>query len=431
MWTIVLYFCSFAAIFLHRGEAILDSSEESVHRKSLSEIRASFTSVEDTFKELNIIDNLPFDPRDFFHRNFTPLPPLWNEVLPLNRKNFARDNNGNFIIDPWNYMHRMTLYKYFIENIDNCAWHKSLPSFNHSIPINILKKYNPSNIIWGLPLQHGWQFSSKRLFNEENSTTISPDAWWACMNYYLSVIPYLGAMKANLAPPIVIQNIPNAELFCASYDDCPDVVDPWVEFFSYVNITANSCTDGINKDATYEYDGHTPIADRIDFNLTAQMENILQKLWNAHINSIDTALPLFKSQLALLSPPEATFGTAWAGLVDLISDTFFPCDMLYTDLLQNLLPPRILTADDNAPFIKDISRLQNRAVFLIDAIDKADIDSGGKVSSAWADMMCAESTRAYGREMIALGIYRPTILLEDTAAIYKEIQAGVCSNYVL
>jgi len=41
---------------------------------------------------------------------------------------------------------------------------------------------------------------------------ISPDAWWADMNYYLSVIPYFGAMEANVAPQITLKHNPNQKV---------------------------------------------------------------------------------------------------------------------------------------------------------------------------------------------------------------------------
>lgn len=44
------------------------------------------------------------------------------------------------------------------------------------------------------------------------STYIDPAAWWADMNYYLSVVPYLGAVEAGLAPKIAVRRNPDAQV---------------------------------------------------------------------------------------------------------------------------------------------------------------------------------------------------------------------------
>jgi hypothetical protein len=114
------------------------------------------------------------------------LPPLWSDVPELNRHNFPTSKDGALIVDAWDYLQRMSLYKYMIENFNNCAW--EVPNKIESSYLNKTDtKTNPNSIIWGLPLQHGWQYSSGRLFDPTvargnlSSTTIDPGAWWACM----------------------------------------------------------------------------------------------------------------------------------------------------------------------------------------------------------------------------------------------------------
>ena len=48
-------------------------------------------------------------------------------------------------------------------------------------------------------------------------------------------------------------------------------------------------------------------------------------------------------------------------------------------MLQNLLPPRMLTDEDQVPFIKDISHLQNRAIIFIDGIAELNEVSDGRL----------------------------------------------------
>eukprot|EP01035_Chromulina_nebulosa_P017478 gene17478-23030_t len=201
-----------------------------------------------------------------------------------------------------------------------------------------VKHDNSKNILWGLPLQHSWQYVTGRLFSSDNDTTIDVKAWWGDMNYYLSIIPYLGAVKAALLP----------------------------------------------------------------------------------------TLPLFQSKLIFLSKKEAEFGLAWSKLVAFIAFTAFPCDIKTTNILQNLLPTRLLQDDDQAPFIDDMTRLQNRAILLIDGLYIADTKSNGEFTYAWELLMCSETTRALGREMIMIGLYRLPVLVEDlnsTDIVNKQIKA--------
>jgi Leg1 len=254
------------------------------------------------------------------------------------------------------------------------------------------------------------------------STIISPNAWWACMNYYLSVIPYLGAVKALGFPPISIHDAnPDSSLFCDSYEGCPDVVQPWVDFFSYLNASADSCDSSSAESSAriktpagpVAFSPKIPAADYFDFNMTVDMERVLNKLWTAHISSINTGLPLFESKLQYISAPEALFGKSWAGLVELIADAYFPCDLAATNFLQNLLPPRILLDSDVPPRIENVTRLQNRAVILIDSIYKVDQLTHHGLTELWKLLMCTETQRSYGREMIMLGMYRLPVLAVD------------------
>jgi hypothetical protein len=57
---------------------------------------------------------------------------------------------------------------------------------------------------------------------------------------------------------------------------------------------------------------------------------------------------------------------------------------------------------------------------------------GGLVSIVWSKMMCTETDRAQGREMIILGLYRLKILVEDTLLLlqsykYEHENSIVCT----
>ena len=111
---------------------------------------------------IGALENLPTHLPD--PRNITSdlLPPLWTEVPSLTRLNFRTDTDGAFIVDVFDYKERMSLYKYLIENVQHCEWKIKLPSSY----ISPVPSFDPGNILWGLPLQHGWQFSSGRLLTE-------------------------------------------------------------------------------------------------------------------------------------------------------------------------------------------------------------------------------------------------------------------------
>jgi len=73
-------------------------------------------------------------------------------------------------------------------------------------------------------------------------------------------------------------------------------------------------------------------------------------------------------QLQLLSSKESRFGRSWAGIVDFIATCNFKCDLITTNVLQNLLPSRTLQESDQVPRIDDLTHLQNRAILFIDGL---------------------------------------------------------------
>eukprot|EP01039_Chlorochromonas_danica_P008687 gene8687-9571_t len=341
------------------------------------------------------------------------LPPYYDEVKPLHRGFYPVNKKGEFVVDVWDYMQRMSLYKYLLDNTRHCLWSDT----TGANPLD--QRYDFGNIVWGLPLQHGWQLTSGRLLNEANSTYMSHNSWWAAMNYYLSVIPYLGAVEAGIAPPIEIAN--TSAPFCTKAEDCADLVAQWTSFFSLLKATANSCPIApvaalAKGDAAWP---DTPIADRFDFNLSLPMEQLLQSLWTAHIRSINTAEPLFEDLLKYLSEPEALFGQSWASFVDLVADTLFPCNFTITNVLQYVLPQRIFHEGDQVPFVKDMRRLENRATLLLELIYKYNEARNGKFERTWEFAMCTEPGRAIGRKMFTFGVFRPVLLVEGSLQLIE------------
>ena len=59
--------------------------------------------------------------------------------------------------------------------------------------------------IWGLIIQHGWQFNSDRLCIPHDSSegfVFGSDCWWGCGNYFFSMVPYFAAERIGLVPSV-------------------------------------------------------------------------------------------------------------------------------------------------------------------------------------------------------------------------------------
>lgn len=239
-------------------------------------------------------------------------------------------------------------------------------------------------------------------------------------------------MQAGVVPSISVLGPANnsfGEFFCTSPEQCVSVVRPWTNFFKQVNATANTCevntdsksnsgdesnssSENLDTSNRTKYQ-HFPIASSLDFNLTPGMETTLSNLWSAHLNSIGYASKLFPQSLAAMSAEEEKFGLSWSNLVDFIAAADFNCNFVITNVLQNLLPKRVLTTGDVAPMISDMTRLENRAILFIEALYTANVYSKSYLEKVWDFSMCTEPARALGREIITLGVYRPLLIVKD------------------
>ena len=153
------------------------------------------------------------------------------------------------VIDPWNYLQRMGVYKLMIKQTE--------------LFFDFWGYNNTGNLLWGLPLQFGWQKTTGRLrdmrSNHGNAGCgdycVSPNSWWADMNYYLSVLPFLGALNAGIFTPLKyplhINKPPNVsdkvkQKFCTSVEECKakhdEVIQDWTEFFRRIK-AASSASD--------------------------------------------------------------------------------------------------------------------------------------------------------------------------------------------
>ncbi|KAM9564074.1 protein LEG1 homolog [Guaruba guarouba] len=330
-------------------------------------------------------------------------PPLWN-LVPENLLNFLVKDN-KIVINAWNYQERLGLYKSMLNSSA-----KYFTAFGYQ---------NFGNILWGLPLQHGWQFRTGRLADPSNVTScgyedgdllcISVRSWWSCMNYYLAVIPFLGAVEAGLFGQLQyeIEILPPEERttdFCYSVADCrsriPNLMNAWKAYFEYLLST--------------EHKAKSPAA----FS-SFKLDDALRLMWRAHVASIAYALPKFHNSLKYLSDPEANFGEDWANAVDFIAATHFSTDLLTTNNFQVFLPQRMLVIGDVVPFISDFSPQQNRVLLSLSALYKANKVTGGLLLSLWRKAMSTEEGRKMGQNLIANMASGQNF---DLLAIYNDLK---------
>ncbi|XP_032910882.1 protein LEG1 homolog [Catharus ustulatus] len=311
-------------------------------------------------------------------------PPLW-DLAPENVLDFPVKDN-KIVIRAWNFQDRLGVYKSLLN-----ASAKYFAAFGPQ---------NSGNILWGLPLQHGWQFRTGRLADPSGVTScgyengellcLSVRSWWSCMNYYLAIIPFLGAVEAGLFGqlPYEIEILPPEERkddFCYSVKDCwsrmPELMDDWKAYFEYLLSTEHEAVSSASFSSF-------------------KLDDALGLMWKAHTNSIGYALPKFQDSLKYLSDPEANFGEDWASGVDFIGATHFSTDLPNTNTFQAFLPQRMLVEGDVIPFISDFSPEQNRVLMSLRALHKANELTGGLLLKLWQKAMSTEEGRKKGRELI-------------------------------
>ncbi|EDO43978.1 predicted protein [Nematostella vectensis] len=323
----------------------------------------------------------------------SPYPPEWTKA-PSSLSDFpVREIQGRnvTVIDAWTYLGRLGAYRVLVE-----ATREYFSDWGFN---------NTGNLLWGLPLQFGWQKTTGRLrkpltmgnatSNFHESEKVSPYSWWADMNYFLSILPLLGAVNAGTLNPLgfpVYVLGPNSVTseFCSGVKQCsekyPEVIDRWTEFFKHLRDKKHDPA----KDITLGY------------------------LWKAHTTSIHSALPLFTDVLALLPQPEINFGTGWAQLVKFIAACHFQTNLNNTHAQQILgLPPRMLHSRDHPPFIRDFTTKQNTCLAVINLILDVQKLSNGGALKLWEKAMCSAQGRKDGRNLLENLLVNPLKSAEE------------------
>ncbi|UJR28274.1 hypothetical protein I4U23_009524 [Adineta vaga] len=297
-------------------------------------------------------------------------PPFWHFV-PSSLNEFPLVNNSLApyrLIDPWFYPHRLGLYKILI-NVTT-----SYMPFSSSS--------NASNILFALPSQLGWQFSSNRLFTN-GTMYISTKSWWASANYYLSVIPFLIAVDIGLIKTESFR-IVQQENFCTDSQQClkqiPNAMIQWSLFFFHLQKSA-SC---------FAKEKLTPR--RID-------KCYLGQMWSAYKSSIYDGLPLVQSKLDYLpSKEEKLFGLGWARLLNLISMTRKNTNLYETIKNQRkFLPFRMLQVSDRSTNSTDLSDSVNNSLKVLFSFR---YDRLTVIEHFWQKLTCNYEGRIYAQQIL-------------------------------
>ncbi|XP_058163385.1 protein LEG1 homolog [Dasypus novemcinctus] len=302
-------------------------------------------------------------------------PPLWEEC-PGQLSDY-RVENGKYVIDPWRYSERMGMYKILIN--------ETARYFARFAP------ENEQNIIWGLPLQFGWQYITGRLADPSQSTDcgyqsgdhlcVSVDSWWADINYYLSAIPFLGAVDSGImgiSSDNVTLLLPfkDQNNFCYNVSTCRssflETMQKWNAFYQLLKSSS------------------------------ASFDDLLKGLWTAHVSSIGVAKNRFDDRFKYYSKEEADFQRSWATCVDYLAASLFPTTLIRVRNFQKGLPPRMLVPGDRAPFISNFTAFQNIVLFGVNFVYEVHNITGGMSLTAWKTLMMFPGSRKSFLEILEL-----------------------------
>lgn len=136
----------------------------------------------------------------------------------------------------------------------------------------------------------------------------------------------------------------------------------------------------------------------------------------------------------LPSSQESEFGVAWANLVDFVAALQFDVNFNNTNFLQGMIvPPRLLREDDKAPFIKDFTSAQNRALLVANIFNKANKATDGGLLKLFRDRACCT---AKGRNdaydaMIALLEGKGLLTVDDVIkVVWDLVKSHPCPHKV-
>ncbi|XP_045428775.1 protein LEG1 homolog isoform X2 [Pipistrellus kuhlii] len=305
------------------------------------------------WKEIPVVSNLS-----------DAYPPLWKDC-PDQLSDYKKEN-GKYIINSWHYLERQGTYKVLL-NATAKYFEKFAPE-------------NEQNILWGLPIFHGWQYHTGRLADPTRKTDcghkagdslcISVDSWWAVDSGIMGI----PSDKITLLPPYKDQMS-----FCFNVSSCrssfPEAMKKWNEFYQHLKSDSSSFDD------------------------------LLKSLWAAHVSSLEVVHKNFQNRLRYYSKQEADFGRNWALFADYLAPLLFPTTLVRTNEFQKGLPTRILLSSDPAPFISDFTVFQNSVLIAVNLLHIVHKYTGTLSFIVWKTLMMSKIARELFLEILEIVLH--------------------------
>ncbi|XP_074046137.1 protein LEG1 homolog [Macrotis lagotis] len=171
------------------------------------------------------------------------------------------------------------------------------------------------------------------------------------INYFLSVIPFLGAVEAG------VLNISSDQLTFL-----PPPKDQ-MHFCYDVTSCQSSFPDSLAKWKIFFQKAQEPLA---------SWEDLLKYLWAAHKKSIEETGNRFDNRYLYFPKAERDFAKSWKNAVSYIASVRFETTLEKTSKFQKCLPPIFLNSFVNENF----TDCQNRVLYLLDVLREIDISTG-------------------------------------------------------
>jgi hypothetical protein len=208
-------------------------------------------------------------------------------------------------LDPFVWPHRMAIYRRLLEVTG---------ADGRFGPDN---RFNP---LWGLMFQHQWQMRTGRLGPAaRRDGVIDPDSPWGYGNYTLSVLPWLGAVRAGVVAARPIQGPSTTSQY--DYLDGGEVpaefegpIEDWRRYFELV-VGAGARPQQGSADAL-------PAPDD---------ERLRMAMWHAHKTCLDLVAPRTQGvRPGGLPVAEIDFLRGWCRMVDFLWAAAFPTHFEFT-----------------------------------------------------------------------------------------------------
>ncbi|XP_028809326.1 liver-enriched gene 1, tandem duplicate 1 [Denticeps clupeoides] len=329
------------------------------------------------------------------------LPVDW-EKAPADLSKFPL-SSGVVTINPWDFSQRMGMYRLLM---NSTADYMSFLWANAS-----------DSPLWGLPMQLGWKLKSGRLADPTGATTcgkhsgdpmcISPQSYWACVNYYVSVIPFLAAVHTGVIGDGVTQiqvqaPADGAQDYCISYTDCsqkyPDMMSKWETFFKTLKIVSSSKGTDLEK-----------------------KDRVLGSMWDAQQASLQQATSSCQQRQNPYSSKEVSFSDSWISASDYVAAAHFQSSIEKSEKFMRPLPSRILKEGDEAPNIADLSTEENHTVYIFSWMSSANKLLGGTLVRLWRSAMCSEVAREKGRTLLEDLLLNPKFAVSGLLSVLTEM----------